>query len=101
MISGACILVEGETENTVYTTSSEFDCPAEGDATGSLITPSLDASGLKVNFTEPLVLEGETTLLVDFDVAESFGQQAGQSGNWVMHPVINGQMAEEEEEEAP
>jgi hypothetical protein len=25
---------------------------------------------------------------VDFDVSESFGHQAGNSGAWVMHPVI-------------
>jgi len=95
VISGACILVEGETETTVYSTSPEYECPAEGDATGTLVAPSFDASGLKVNFPESLVLdEGETTFLVDFDVAESFGQQAGQSGMWVMHPVITGQQQE-------
>jgi hypothetical protein len=92
VISGACILVEGATENTVYKTSPAYDCPAAGGATGNLVAPSFDASGLKVHFGEPLVLaEGETTLLVDFDVAQSFGQEGGQSGNWVMHPVITGE----------
>ncbi len=28
------------------------------------------------------------TLLVDFDVAQSFGREAGRSGRWVMHPVV-------------
>jgi len=27
-------------------------------------------------------------LLVDFDVQQSFGHDAGSSGSWVMHPVI-------------
>jgi hypothetical protein len=27
---------------------------------------------------------------VDFDVQQSFGQVAGQSGQWVMHPVVTG-----------
>ena len=29
-------------------------------------------------------------VLVDFDVSQSFGHQAGNSGRWVMHPVIKG-----------
>jgi hypothetical protein len=33
---------------------------------------------------------------VDFDVAESFGKQAGQSGKWVMHPVLKGSVVEPE-----
>jgi hypothetical protein len=92
VVSGACILVEGATGNTVYKTSPEFECPAQGDAEGLLIAPSFDASGLKVEFGGSLELaEGETTLLVDFDVAQSFGQVAGQSGSWVMTPVITGE----------
>jgi hypothetical protein len=27
---------------------------------------------------------------VDFDVSQSFGQSAGGSGSWVMHPVVTG-----------
>jgi hypothetical protein len=34
--------------------------------------------------------QAETTILViDFDVSESFGHEAGKSGKWVMHPVIH------------
>jgi hypothetical protein len=32
--------------------------------------------------------EGEVIVLIDFDVAQSFGHAGGQSGKWVMHPVI-------------
>jgi len=35
-------------------------------------------------------------LLVDFDVEQSFGQLAGQSGRWVMHPVVTGGEIESE-----
>jgi hypothetical protein len=60
-------------------------------AAGGLQTPSLDQSGLKVNVPgDALILSGERkVLLVDFDVAESFGHEGGDSGKWVMHPVIN------------
>jgi len=36
-----------------------------------------------------LVFDGAAqTLVVDFDVAESFGHEAGQSAKWVMHPSL-------------
>ena len=31
-------------------------------------------------------------VLIDFDIAQSFGHQAEQSGKWVMHPVILGKV---------
>lgn len=67
---------------------------------GVLQTPSFDQSGLKVNLPQgELELEGEsTTWLVDFDVAESFGQEAGGSGQWVMNPVITGTAVESDPE---
>jgi hypothetical protein len=35
------------------------------------------------------VVEGDQNVVVlDFDVAESFGQQAGNSGMWVMNPTV-------------
>jgi hypothetical protein len=35
-------------------------------------------------------LEGDSeVVLVDFDVAQSFGREAGRSGRWVMRPVIH------------
>ncbi len=57
---------------------------------GVLQTPSYDQSGLKVNIPgDALTLSGDQkVLLVDFDVAESFGQDPGGSGQWFMHPVI-------------
>lgn len=57
---------------------------------GTLRCPSCSQSGLKI--TPPggaLELEsGSSTLVLDFDVPESFAHPAGNSGAWVMRPVI-------------
>ena len=58
-------------------------------ATGTLNCPSCTQTGIKVNTPEDFRLEaGARILVLDFDVSESFGQQAGRSGMWVMHPTI-------------
>lgn len=57
---------------------------------GRLMCPSCPQTGIKVNLPDGgLALEGgETGLVLDFDVAQSFGRQAGASGMWVMKPTI-------------
>lgn len=62
------------------------------ETTGTLMCPSCSQTGIKVLLRdEDLVLEGGAEdYLLDFDVTQSFGRQAGQSGMWVMHPVIHG-----------
>jgi hypothetical protein len=64
--------------------------PAGVTATGSLQVPSGCQSGLKVKLPGGSVNLGETSqiLSVDFDVSQSFGHQAGNSGKWVMHPAL-------------
>ncbi|MGI9625889.1 MAG: DUF4382 domain-containing protein [Longimicrobiales bacterium] len=65
----------------------------DGDpVTGALQCPSCSTSGLKVVLGPAglTLAEGENVLMLDFDVAQSFGHQAGGSGGWVMHPVIHG-----------
>lgn len=65
---------------------------------GELRMPSFAQSGLKVDFAEQggaLDVNGETALLLDFDVSESFGRQAGNSGLWVMQPVIRATVVED------
>lgn len=59
-------------------------------ATGQLQCPSCSQTGLKVLLPGgSLELQDEAKILVlDFDVSQSFGRQAGMSGMWVMHPVI-------------
>lgn len=66
--------------------------PAGVTADGNLQCPSCAQSGIKVKFAgEGVTLEEESeVVLVDFDVSQTFGRRAGQSGQWVMHPVLNG-----------
>ncbi len=68
------------------------------DATGTLQCPSCSQTGIKVRIPGPLELhEEENGVLLDFDVADSFGRQAGQSGMWVMRPSIQGALASPQE----
>lgn len=60
--------------------------------TGILHCPSCARSGLKVQLGgDVVVTDGDNGLMLDFDVEESFGHEAGRSGRWVMHPVIHAQ----------
>ncbi len=93
VISGACIAVENESGGTDIYTTTEYDSdPCGGPATGTLIAPSFSQSGLKVVLDASAleIVGAQKILLVDFDVEQSFGRQAGQSGRWVMHPVVTG-----------
>jgi hypothetical protein len=78
-------------KGVVYATSGA-ELPAGVTATGQLQIPSGCASGVKVKFPrggDAVELESESTIMtVDFDVTQSFGHQAGNSGRWVMHPVL-------------
>lgn len=78
------------TDGTVYA-FGDAEHPDGLSSTGTLHCPSCAQSGLKVNFAGGLELEEtENAVLVDFDVAQSFGREAGQSGRWVMRPLIQG-----------
>jgi hypothetical protein len=57
---------------------------------GLLHCPGCDRSGLKVMCRDGIVAleDGETVLVTDFDVGQSFGRERGRSGRWVMHPLI-------------
>lgn len=53
-------------------------------------------SGFKVNIpndTLQLTPGAKQTLVIDFDAARSFVHQAGQSGQWLVTPVLNGMLA--------
>jgi hypothetical protein len=93
VVTGAYLAVDdGNGGSRIYASSPDYaELPAGATVDGALQLPSYSTSGLKV------VLPGgglhvpasaNVSLLVDFDVAQSFGQAAGQSGQWVMHPVI-------------
>lgn len=92
VITGAYIEVENEDGTTsIYATSPDYAGLPEGaQVAGTLQTPSFDASGFKV--TTPggaLHLDADAhVLLVDFDVSQSFGHEAGDSESWVMTPVL-------------
>jgi hypothetical protein len=67
-----------------------------GASTGNLQCPSCSQSGLKVKIPndEMELEEGSAALVIDFDVAQSFGHKAGSSGNWIMRPVMHGMLVE-------
>lgn len=97
VISGAYVVVEGEGGTTqIYASSPSYAAlPAGAVVTGTLQMPSFAQSGLKVTLpNDALVVadDGTVSLVVDFDVAQSFGRQAGGSGMWVMSPVLRGEL---------
>jgi hypothetical protein len=93
VITGAYIKVEEDGGSKIYATSTDYaGLPAGATVDGNLQTPSFSTSGVKVTLPgDQLVLDtDQKILLVDFDVSQSFGKQAGNSGQWVMTPVIKG-----------
>ncbi len=88
IIPGACIGVEQtDGSEAVYASSGFAEC---GAADGNLQMPSFAQTGIKVKLPDGATeVDGDSRiLLIDFDVSQSFGQQAGGSGMWVMNPVI-------------
>ncbi|UCC26505.1 MAG: DUF4382 domain-containing protein [Gemmatimonadales bacterium] len=85
VMSGGCVATEGD---AIYASSESYD--ACGDRTGRLQMPSFPQTGLKINLPGgALEVEGgRSIVLLDFVVSESFGHAAGNSGQWVMHPVV-------------
>ena len=93
VISGGYVEVENADGSTsIYASSPDYaGLPGGATVAGELQMPSLAHSGLKVQLPGTVAVEGDAqTLVVDFDVAQSFGHAAGQSGRWVMSPVLNG-----------
>jgi len=70
--------------------TDDAELPAGVTADGELRIPSGCSSGFKVKLPGGSVdLENDATILsVDFDVSQSFGHVAGNSGAWVMRPVM-------------
>jgi len=87
VITGAYIEVAG----VIYASSPTYEgLPKDAVVGGTLQMPSFAQSGLKVDMPGGALTVGTAArvLLVDFDVSQSFGQEAGGSGAWVMHPVV-------------
>ena len=91
VISEACIAVEAEDgPNEVYS-SEGTSLVCDGTPTGDLHMPSFSQTGIKVIFQGAIeVGSDQMIVLIDFDVKESFGKLAGNSGQWVMNPTIHG-----------
>lgn len=87
VITDGCIVVGEDEAATVYSSSPGYDLCGPSD--GQLQMPSYAQSGAKILLRGFEVTSGVHSLLVDFDVSQSFGRQAGNSGMWVMHPVIH------------
>ena len=72
----------------IYASSPTYEgLPPGAVVGGTLQMPSFAQSGLKIDLGGLGVGTDAKVVLVDFDVSQSFGQQAGNSGMWVMHPV--------------
>jgi hypothetical protein len=93
VVTGGYIEVDnGGGASSIYASAPNYaGLPAGAQVTGELQMPSFAQSGIKVK----LPGDGGVTLgseqkvvLVDFDVSRSFGRAAGNSGRWVMSPVL-------------
>ena len=96
VISGAYLEVAGDVAGTttIYASSPSYaGLPTGAVVGGELQMPSFAQSGLKVQLPGDALVVGDdasVTLVVDFDVAQSFGKAAGGSNRWVMSPVLKG-----------
>ncbi len=95
VISGGYVevIAADTTLRVIYASSPTYaGLPVGAVVTGELQMPSFAQSGLKVLIAGNALQINEdesTTLVVDFDVSQSFGKLAGSSNRWVMSPVIN------------
>jgi hypothetical protein len=95
VISGAYIRIDDNAGGKVYATAGYDEAPDA--VAGTLMCPSCGTSGLKVSFPGSLKVNGDEDqiFLVDFDVSESVGHEAGNSGKWIMHPSLKGSRVQE------
>ena len=92
VITGGYIEVENADGSTsIFASSPTYaGLPSGAKVGGTLQMPSFAQSGLKVKLPEGGVeIDGvQKVVVVDFDVSQSFGKEAGNSGKWVMKPSI-------------
>jgi hypothetical protein len=85
VIGGAYVRLK---DDRVFATAGAV-LPAGTTAAGELKCPSCAQSGFKVKFVDGgLVVGANSVVTVDFDAAQSFGHEAGNTGKWVMHPTL-------------
>lgn len=92
VITGGYIEVDnGDGTSSFYASSPSYPAlPLGVTSPGLLKMPSFGSSGLKVKLPGNVLVvdDDDHVILVDFDASQSFGHVAGNSGQWVMHPVI-------------
>lgn len=92
VVTGGYVEVDdGNGGSSIYASSPTYaGLPAGAHVAGTLQMPSYAQTGIKVTTPGGAVkISGEQkVLLVDFDVAQSFGKLSGGSGQWAMTPVI-------------
>jgi len=101
MVIGDVVLqVEDEGEVVYVKSDDDLDLGLLGFTDpwiGDLQCPSCSQNGIKVKVpSDGLDVAGDVAIVLDFDVTQSFGHRAGNSGKWVMHPVIQGTLVEAE-----
>jgi hypothetical protein len=85
VLGGAYVRLD---DDRVFATTGA-QLPAGVTAAGELKCPSCAQSGFKVKFVDGgLVVAANSIVTVDFDAAQSFGHEAGNSGKWIMHPTL-------------
>jgi hypothetical protein len=86
VLNGAAIQLDN---GEVYAIDG-FDPPVILPVTGELVCPSCNTSGFKVLLQgrDLDLLDAEELLVLDFDAGESFAKEAGNSGRWIVTPVI-------------
>lgn len=95
MVIGDAVL---ETEDGEVYVLGDAEHPDALETTGELQCPSCQQSGIKVLLPNDAVEvgEGANALILDFDVAQTFGHRAGNSGMWVMQPTIQAVWVEDQ-----
>ena len=94
VVSGGFVEVENADGTTsIYASSPDYaGLPDGAVVAGTLRMPSFRTSGLKIQFPGALeISDAAEAVLIDFDVKQSFGKAAGNSGAWVMTPSIKGE----------
>jgi hypothetical protein len=96
IIGGA--VLETKDGNVYAIPGTELPDELSDEDVGELHCPSCAQSGLKIVLQgeAPEIEEGDdVSIVIDFDVAQSFGRQAGNSGRWVMRPVVHATLSTE------
>lgn len=89
ILVGAAAVVTDEGKVFATPGADLSELPVEG-VDGTVHCPSCSQTGIKVRLQRGAVeIAGATQVLVlDFDVRQTFGHEAGHSDRWVMHPMV-------------